>query len=656
MVERRTLRIALLVGIVLGAVAIPALAALMNGVPTSGTVPLESNQGATVYVSGAGNMSLQTPFPDAHTIEVVTDKGNMTVTSSGGGNLSVAAGDITGTWTTVTDINASGGANIKLDPEDKRAINVSGAITYIKFRDAALDDGTADFTYRGPDGTDSIVTVRGLAANTTVSAIDTQTGDTLGIATTDANGVATFELANSEHTVELESGGDDPPQLSDPRPDTNVSTAPDNFSVQVDHDDFPGDEVNLTWYHEGSQFATTTGINSSGRYNVSAPTLNDGLNDWSVVAEDEQGNIDIVNATVGLPGTLYIRNETNASELVDSPVTVTVAFKNGTNVTTVETTDGTIDMTGLPTTDFIVTVEASENYYKRVVYFQSIIGARSVYMLNTSYSAVETRFELDDPTGQFPANSLIIIKKAINKSGTNKYRTMYSDKFGVEGVTADLEQDQRYLISVRSPSGVVQQIGPYRSDTSETVTVRPGNPTLGLGEMQEGWGSAAALSNTTLEWRYADPTNSTQSVTIWIHEKNNKSNQLRKNVTYYDLGNVSGTYTLTQNESQKVWKVNFVIEFDDGQSVIASTTVQKGVSLVPNLSREWRLITGIGMLLISAGVFSILNAGVGGVVVALEGGVLWWSGWLDGATIGAAVVLALFVAVIMHIYTSQGPG
>jgi len=150
---------------------------------------------------------------------------------------------------------------------------------------------------------------------------------------------------------------------------------------------------------------------------------------WSIVATDENGNQDVLNNTVGLPGTLYIRNETNASQLVDDNVTVTVAFEDGDVVETRSTEDGTIDMSGLPTTDFIVTAEAN-GYYGRTVYFQSIIGDTSVYMLNESYSAVEARYTLDDPTGQYPTDSLVIVKRAINRSGTNKYRTIYSDRFG----------------------------------------------------------------------------------------------------------------------------------------------------------------------------------------------------------------------------------
>ena len=469
---------------------------------------------------------------------------------------------------------------------------------------------------------------------------------------TDANGVATFDdMTNSEHTVYLKTGGANP-ILENPVPNGNVSTQPSEFSVKVTDDDFPGDNVSVAFFYEGSKIDTVY-TQSDGRVNTTnVPSISSGTHDWSVVATDENGNKDTINATVGLPGTLYIRNETNASELIDNPVNVTVAFQNGTVVTTRRTSDGTIDMTGLPTTDFLVTVNASQDYYQRVVYFQSIIGEQSVYLLNKSYPAIESRFVLDDPTGQFPPSSYLIVKKPMNRSGTNKYRTIYSDKFGTEGVTVDLEANQRYQISIRNPSGTVQQVGPYRADVGETVTVSPGTPTIQIGEYEDGWGAAAEINNRTLEYRYSDPDNETTAVTVYIHEKGNTSKQLQPNTTFYDLGNFSGVETLSKNESEKTWVVNFVVDRDNEEFSVRKEVANRP-DLLPEFSPEWRLIIGIVILFVSAGIFSILNGGVGGVIVALEGGLMWWSGWLEGATIGPAVVLALFVAVLAHLYSRR---
>jgi hypothetical protein len=190
---------------------------------------------------------------------------------------------------------------------------------------------------------------------------------------------------------------------------------------------------------------------------------------------------------------------------------------------------------------------------------------------------------------------------------------------------------------------------------SEEVTVRPGAPSIEFGSFEEGWQTNATLENQTLSYGYSDADNETEQVTIWIHERNNESNRLRPNVTEYDLGTATGAVSLTSDEAEKTWVVNFVVD-RGSEEFVAQVVVGDRPNLVPPLSDEWRLIAAIGLLLISAGVFSVLNAGIGAVIVAIEGGLLWWAGWLGDATTGPAVVMALFVAVIGHLYTTSRPG
>lgn len=657
----RRQRLALtLLGVVLGAAILPATGAVSallvdfsSPTPQSGTYYYEMNSGAEVAIQGDYNVSSGDPFVNDTAVTVETeDAGNVTVVAGSNGHANMTVTQLTGTYTKVEAINVTG-PNATINPSDKTAVTVQGDTEALQFRSMQADDAVVDFIYNGSSGYTEL-TVRGLAASTQFRAVDADSGNVLDIGTTDGSGALTLNMSNSQHKVSLQSGAANP-ILENPVPDGNVSTQPSEFAVDVSDDDFPGDTVTVEFYYEQSKIDTKSVTSDGTVKTTNVPTVDSGVHEWSVVATDTNGNKDIVNATVGTPGQLTIRNETNASQLVDSPINVTVAFKNGTTVTTRTTDDGTIDMTGLPTTDFIVTAEASSDYYKRVEYFESIIGNQSIYMLNKSYAATESRFELSDPTGEYPPSSVLILKKAINQSGTNKYRTIYSDRFGVEGVTADLQKDERYLVSIRAPDGTVQQIGPYRADVSETVTVRPGSPTIEWQYNEEGWASNASLSNRTLSFGYSDPQQETQQVTVWVHEKGNQSNRLRANVSYYDLGNFTGTYTLTKNESQKTWVVNFIVD-RNSDDFTSSDEVANNPDLVPDLASEWRLIIGVGALMISAGVFSILNASVGGVVVALEGGVLWWAGWLEGATSGAAVVLALFIAIIVHIMKSGRPG
>ena len=652
--ERRRILELLTVGLlVIGLVTASATLTLNESTTVSnnddGTVVI-AGDGPAVTLVGNTDISPESGGVDNNTIQWITGAGNATFSSTGHSEVTVHKDNITGEWTTVSELNVTQN-ELTIDPEDKRAISVKGDTDYLKFRNAEFDDGDVDFLYRGSSGS-TTVTVRGLPDNRGMAAVDAETGETLGVGVSDSSGTVTFDaMPNSEHRVEITSDAN--PILENPRPNGNVSTTPDELSVNVTDEDFPGDSVDVDFYIEGDQVDSLT-TESNGRVSTTnTSAIEQGQNDWSVVATDENDNKDIVNATVGVPGTLYIRNETDGDELINSSVDVTVSFQNGSTITERTTGDGKIDMSGLPTTDFIVTAEA-DGYYSRTVWFENIIGDDSVYLLNETYNTTENRFVLEDPTGQFPSESVVIVKRAINQSGTNQYRMIYSDEFGTEGVTVDLHENKRYQLSIRNPDGTVQSVGPYRSDVSEEVTVRPGNPVISLDDYEGGWAANATVNDGLLEYRYDDPDGLTQQLTVTIVEKNNESNRLRPPESYYDVGTVSGVYNLTENETAKTWVVKFEID-RDGETFTVKEEVSERPDLTPPLSDAWRLLIGIGILIISAGVFSVLNASVGGVVVALEAGVLWWTGFLAGATTGAGVIIALFVAVIVHIYTSSGP-
>ena len=418
-----------------------------------------------------------------------------------------------------------------------------------------------------------------------------------------------------------------------------------------------GESVTVTFYDASNDNVIGSDtLSSNGTATTEWGDISGGTNQWYAIVEDEYGGeIQSETFSFEVPQTLYIRNETDTTQLIDDPVEATVRFYGNDEIYSRTVNDGTVNMAGLPVNeDFIVEIEASQDYYSRTVYIQSIFEQQTVYLLSTSENSVESRFELEDPTGQYDSETVVFIEKPINQSGTISYRTVHADQFGSEGVTAQLDDGARYRIRIRSQSGTTQDIGPYRADVAESVTVRPGSPTIELGELEDGWASNATVSNDTIEYVYSDPGQLTDSVTVTAYEKGNESNTLNASREYFGLGNLSGTYSLSEKQTEKTW----IVEFDinrDGEQYTVTEELSNRPDLVPGLSDAWRLVIGIGIMLVSAGVFSILNASVGGVVVAIEGGILWWTGWLGGATTGAAVVIALFVAVTVHIYSSSGP-
>lgn len=749
----------LLLGILLGvAVASTVNFAPGDAVEVSDGVSLESPSGLNVTLTGHTNVSLETPFPQSDQVELLTESGNVTFTASSTADATIHESEITGPWTNVTSITA-GSTWIEINPEDKQQVDVRGGTNELSFTSMAVDDGAVDFYYSGPNGGTATVKIYDLPADTELGAFDANTGNLLDGATTDQNGVATFQLPTSSHNVQLQTTDNDPPSLSNPDPADGgtVTTSDPTLSVHVDDPQFSVSEsVTVDFYVDGNLVDSTT-VSSSQTVSTTATGLSEGEHTWTAEATDSYGQTDSTSQTftvdhydpqisnlspVGLldsnpsnieadisdadfasgndgdsldvtleldgsqidsqtmgsnqslavsipqsgltggqhtytwtvtdqygqtqsvtdtysvPDTLYVRNELDHSQILSQNLNFNVTFFGEDNIYTRDTSNGQLQLTNLPVNqDFIAVVRPSnENWTQRSLYVQNIYEQQSIYLLNTSaVDTIQSRFILNDPTGEYDAQSVLQIQRPINISGSTQWQTVHADRFGVEGVQATLEHNQRYRIKVISTDGSQQVVGPYRAEQSETVEVVPGSPTIDLQGFEEGYSyNAAYLNETTIEYRYSDPQNLTSQVTVVIHERGNPSNLLQPNSTYFDLGNFTGQATLTQNQTEKRWVVDFVIN-RDGDEFEQTVILGEKASLIPNLSREWRIVVSVIFLILSASLFSILNVGVGAVVVAMEGALLWWTGWLSGVATGASVMLAILIAVIYHIYFSSGP-
>lgn len=693
--------------------------------------------------------------------------GNGTFISNGYTKADVQS--MQGTWINMTGMDVSSN-ELYINPDTAPAANVSGATDELSYRSSIqLDDGTADFYYRGSSGQTQL-TLRGLPASTGIAAID-DNDDVLDVASSDGNGALSLTLDNSGHNVSLQStSGTVAPGQANAAPTETVRTEDQTLSVDISDGDFPQDNVSVTIDLDGSQVHTED-IKSNSTVSTSVTSLSEGSHTWTVNATDAFGNtneqqysfevahyepelgvdaqtnqplepsgnldiepsnieygfrdrdiqldgdtVDVVteldgsqidsttydsnnvvtgenftnvslsmpqagqtggehtinvtatddygntvtkSTTYSVPDTLYIRNETGSNELIDSPINVTVQFFYEEDEVIERTVDdGTVDLTNLPVNEeFRVDVDATSNYYSRTIEINSIYEQQTAYLLNKTFTTVESRFVLEDPTGSFGPETTLKISKPIQNgtSGSIKYRIVEADIFGAEGVVATLEKGKRYRLSIESDDGVTQDLGDYRAEVSETVELRPeANPVV-LAEFNQTWNYGASLDNRSLTWYYYDTEDKTDELTIWIHEQGNTSNQLRANVTYTNLGNASGQYQLTANESRKNWVVNFVVN-RDGNEVVREEIVGDVKSTVPGgLDSGWQQMAGIAMLILFAGAFSILNRGAGAIMLAVGGGILFLSGWLTGATTGAAIVIFLFIAILYNLLLSR-PG
>jgi hypothetical protein len=676
MAMRKTrLRLVVLVCVIVGAVCVPVLLGALDpgeGTQTTGNVTLQTNSGPNVTVAGGREINLTDPFVDNNTLQVDTVDGNVTFRSPGRTHATITT--INGTWTNLTRVGRVRkglGGPLSVNVEDKSNISIfgsglagiGGGVAFDEctfncsyaFTDVDETDTAPDIRYNRSVGGGTGFEVTGLQPDTEVIIVDDAGSDVLDIVrTTDGDGNVTFSgLPNGTHLTFVQSqfGA---PVLSNATPTGDLSQPPSNLSVDVDDPNFDAStQVDVEIQLDGSTVTTTT-LTDAGTVDPAVPSrgTDPGSHTWTVEATDAFGETTTESYSYRVPDGITVRNESNASQVITQAVNLTIFA--GEQVFNRSTTNGQVNLTGLPTDEPLFIEARSSGFFDRTVYVTDIYQQQDLYLLNKSVSSIESRFVLSDPTGQFDSQSVLVIKKPIALNGSTRFETIYGDAFGSEGVTVDLESETRYNLVLRTRDGVVQDVGPYRSDVAETVTVQPGSPAIEVAEGAATWSTEAAIiQNSTgaykIEFAYNDTESLTNSLEVFVHEKNNRSNQLGANRSYGAVSDLTGRYNLTDDQSEKTWVVEFTVERDD-ETYTPTEEVARLQDLTGGLDPLWQSVIGIGILLLSAGLFSALNAGVGGVVVSIEAGVLWWTGWLTGPTTGAGIVIAIFVAVLMHLY------
>ena len=320
------------------------------------------------------------------------------------------------------------------------------------------------------------------------------------------------------------------------------------------------------------------------------------------------------------------------------------------------TTDGTIDLSGLPIDErFSVSVEAGDSYVQRQIIIQSLLQQRVAYLLpqSTDIETVEPRFLLEDPTRQFdPERSEIVFERPIEINGTTQFVPVAGDRVGLNGFDTILERDQRYRVTVTDPdTGTRREVGEFVPTQSEEVTLTVEDVEFDSEADVAGLQWAAryneADSGDEVEFIFRDEFE-TQSLSYAIYERGNESNVL---VSGTASGNVTVVEPVPPGEANTVWTVEWETTRGDGETLSATRPVSSDRLPVGPVEfpQQWQTITAMLLLFGVAGLFGAANPGVGGIAVAGTGGLFFMIGWLPDATGGLMVILALFIAVLAYV-------
>jgi hypothetical protein len=640
----------------------PVIAASIS-TPTSGTVPLTSNSDTTVAVVGSSSTSQDiqvstNQFPDADTVNVVTDSGNLTASSPADVSLTVDKTQITGTFTNVTDVDASGDT-VTINPEDKTQFSVGGTPDKVAVPDAsaiALDDGQADFVYSGPSGTTDL-TVRGLPANTEVIATD-QTGTLLDSASTDASGVLELTgMSNSKHVVRLQTPS--APTLTGESPDGELQQKRPQLSVQVDDGDFPaGDSVTVDFAVDGTNEGTTT-VTSNGTTSVTlSQDLVGGAHTLDVTATDSAGLVTTSSTTFQVPDRIQLKNVSDPNtNITGVSATITAIGEDGVKQVTTNG-QGELNMTGFPVyRPLIIDIENTTDYYERTTIFDSIYQQQNVYLLNDNITSREVRFEVTDRSGNFPADeSFVIVERAVNVSGSTQFVRVSGGGSGVVGHTATLEDGQRYRVAVKNDDLDQRELGGYSADASETVNLEVGSAVIQV-DNRSSYRVTGSLENSTntVKFNLRDPTDSTSRIDVKIYERGNESNvELDKEFTGGPYGNL--TVTEPVNATVDSWVIEYELD-RDGETQTGTIITGNRQPIEPGISNFWQSLIGVSMLIVVAGLFGGVRSRIGAIVVPLFAAMLFFIGWLPAAVGAGAIIVALLLGVIWMTSSNRGvPG
>lgn len=568
--SRRTVRVCLLVGLVLG-VGIVAAAHWTNPVETSGQPYVGASPSGPhlTLPPDATDFNASAAFVSDTRLRIETHGGG-NATAISNGNTTAQVDNLDGAWTNLSDIHLNGN-ELYLDPDDKSAINVSGTPDTLDWHETiAVDDGQVDFNYSGSSGTTTL-TVRGLPAGQLVAAVNRSDGEPLAFDEVDANGRATFQLPNSEHAVLLQTSDGDP-ILTNGRPEGDQSSAPTRLYVDVDDPDYPNENVSVEFFLDGSSVGTNA-TNESGTVSVAIAAPSGGTHTVRAEATDRWGQKTNLTWTFGVPADLTIRNVSDPTDIIDNQeVTVTFYEPDG-SITQRTTTTGTVSLDGLdPSGNIVAVIEAPGDptggpaYHTRQYLIQDISVSRSAYLLPVNATELFNVFELEDNTGDFdPTESKLIIERALPVSGNVQWVRVAGGHFGaVNEFSIYLERNVTYRLLVENEEDDQRKVGEYVArDEINPKTITLSSIIADQPRADERWASAYINDSdpdddqATLYYAYNDSTGNTTDVSGIIHERNNESNVL----TTFDFDSVGSsvvfTTTLQGDELNKTWMVDW---------------------------------------------------------------------------------------------------
>ena len=641
--SRQRLLVGILVVLIVGA----PVAYAGSGLFTAGST-FKTDSGLSVQVQKDQSLG-GNPFNSSYSFD--GDGGTITAESDGDGYLEVQQWGGSSSDIVLTDIQLSNtSATVAADSSAVDRLTVGGTADSVQWRGVAADDGVTDISVTNASGVVN-VTIYGLTSGETYRLSGGGTPDGAKLTAEAENSKATFGIGSGDYS--LTTYDNSPPTVTNLNPEGDVLRDQVTLAADVDDDTFDSGDVDVTFRVNGD-VVHQTNISSAQRvnYTLTASELpGSGTHSWSVTATDALGAERAESGSFSVPGELVVRNVSDPSETI--PNATAVAFTDDGEIELSANSSGVIDLDPLPGGEYIPIEIQADGYHERTTVVPTIIQANDAYLIpENETNTVQNRFTLNDPTGEFDSDSVVLIERSINQSGENRWRVVAGDEFGVEGFTERLVEGERYRLRIVSRDGDVAQMGKYTAEQTQEVPLRPQSPAVGISD-DELLGYAANVTDSgNLVIQYEDPTNETDILTVYAVSPFNESDYLVEPQTFY------GTNQLVLSEPVGDVQDSYIV-YLEGQRGGESFTIRipvgpDQISIIPGgLSQVWLQIGSVGVLLMVGGVFSRLNAGIGALVTSLLGGVMWYTGMLSGLATWASVAVAIVFSVVFTMVSQR---
>lgn len=664
MPPKRAIAAVLVVVLILGTT--PALAAIASySAPIKGTVPITTDETPTIHVDGGSGSELN--FVDAFqndTLDIRTADGNITVTGDPSAEATIATSNIEGGSTQITQITADG-AWLNLNPADKQRVDVRGDVDALSFQQIGVNDGSTDLQVIGTAGGSAEVRLHGLTAGETYALYSDARDEVLGSATADGSGVvqATTELPDGAQTLAVRTADSfAAPTVSDPRPTGQVTERPDELAVNVTADAFP---ATVAFTLDGAAVGTTqVAANGTATLNVSGETDTLGTYDWGASIQDGVGQTDSLSAQFETPQQIQLREEHDPTQTItDANVTMRF-FTDGGDIAIERTPDagGTIDMSGLPDSAFVVFADG-DNHYPRTIYIDSIFEQETMYLLNETArprdtnDAVRSRFIYEDLTGNYPqGDTTVQIERAVDPDGDGEAqrRVVAGDFWGASGEFEQiLERGVRYrLVLVNRETGERNVAGTHIPTEELTQTVR----VSGVVEDFTAGGGVTSLAgldaqNGTVNVAYRDPSNATGELRVVVEAQGGNQTLLNETVDG-PLGTYQRAIAINDSQADTDWVAT--VEANGGDRHRQAIPIGSGTVGLPVAVPPWLLTLLMVMSVTFVGaLYGPRTALLGAwAMVFVAAGVAMF-GWAFG---GPSVLVAALVAVGLTFVERALPG